>query len=117
MVKEEKDTLLFQSLVAMLHGGAMHAMGKIINPATGKTERELEQARVFIDMLEMLRTRTSGQLSSDEKKFLDTVITESQLNFIDEQKKNTAVNEPPTNDEKPVDAIPAPESSTAGKTE
>ncbi|MFM9053212.1 MAG: DUF1844 domain-containing protein [Bacteroidota bacterium] len=83
-----QSELLFTQLVAIFHGSAMVALGKIQNPATGKIERDIEQARQAIDMLEMLRSKTEGRLSSDEQRMLDSALTELRLNYIDELKKD-----------------------------
>ena len=62
-------------------------MGKIKNPVTDKIERNLDQSRFSIDMLEVIRKKTEGNLSEQEKHFLDRSISELQLNFIDEAEK------------------------------
>lgn len=62
-------------------------MGKIKNPITDKIERDLNQARYSIDMLEMLRSRTKGSITDDEQKFLNHALSELELNFVDELNK------------------------------
>lgn len=80
---------LFTQLIAIFHSSAMVALGKLKNPATDKVERNLEQARQAIDMLEMLRVKTKGNLSANEQRLLDGSLTDLRLNFIDESKKET----------------------------
>lgn len=84
-----QSELLFTQLIAIFHGGAMVALGKLKNPATGNIERDLEQARQSIDMLEMLRSKTEGRLSAAEQRMLDGALTELRLNYIDELKKDS----------------------------
>jgi len=88
-----KDTALFMQLVMTFQAAAWQQMGKIKNPVTDKIERTLDQARYSIDMLEMLRSKTKGNLSDDEAKFLNHVISELQLNFVDELKKEEKAKE------------------------
>jgi hypothetical protein len=83
-----KETALFMQLAITFQAAAWQQMGKIKNPVTDKIERNLDQARYSIDMLEMLRSKTKGNLSEDETKFLGHVISELQLNFVDELKKD-----------------------------
>jgi hypothetical protein len=64
---------------------ALQQMGKLTSPITGKVERDLHQSRITVDMLEMIRKRTEGNLEENEKKLLDSVIMELQMNYIDEQ--------------------------------
>lgn len=88
------DQYLFQ-LVLSLQMAAMQNMGKIMSPITGKIERNLEQARVSIDMLGMLADKTKGNLNNEENKFLSNILHELRLNFTDESSKP----EPATKDE------------------
>ena len=82
-----KDTALFMQLVMTFQAAAWQQMGKIKNPITDKIERNLDQARYSIDMLEMLKSKTKGNLTDDELKFVNHVMTELQLNFVDELNK------------------------------
>ena len=59
-------------------------MGKLTDPLTGKTERNLAQASHTIDTLDMLRIKCRGNLSPDEDAFLTHVISELKLNYVDE---------------------------------
>jgi hypothetical protein len=81
---------LFTQLIAIFHSSAMVALGKLKNPATDKVERNLEQARQSIEILEMLRDKTRGNLSANEQRMLDSSLTDLRLNFIDESRKETA---------------------------
>lgn len=84
---QEKYQMLFMQLISSLHAGVLQQMGKIKNPATDKIERNLEQAEFTIDMLDMLKDKTKGNLTSDEEKFLATIISELKLNYVDEKAK------------------------------
>jgi hypothetical protein len=87
MNPNEKQQMLFVQLISSLHGAALMHMGKVKNPGTDKLERNLEQAQMTIEMLDMLKERTKGNLSSDEERFFTTVISELKLNYVDEQSK------------------------------
>ena len=71
-------------LVLMLSEMAMMAMGKIVNPSTGEQEINLEQARVFIDIIEMLDEKMKGNLNHAEEVFIQTHLTNLRLNFVNE---------------------------------
>ena len=79
-----RDTFLFQHLVVMFQTLALQQMGKLTSPITGKVERDLHQAKITVDMLGMIQNRTEGNLEENEKKILDTVMMELQMNYIDE---------------------------------
>lgn len=75
---------LFLGLIHSFQAAAMQQMGKTVNPFTEKVERDLAQARLSIDMLEMLQERTSGNLTGEESRFLNHVLTELKLNYVAE---------------------------------
>jgi hypothetical protein len=81
---------LFQLLIVQLAQGAWVALGKIPNPISGKIERNLEAARLTIDMLDAVEVRTRGNLSDDEKAVLERSLRDLRLNYVDEQKKEAA---------------------------
>jgi hypothetical protein len=102
-----EDTLRFLDLVGLFNTQAMIALGKMINPATGKAEKNLPAARLFIDTLEMLERKTAGNLNTDEAKLLKTTLTDLRLMFVEESK---APAEPPK-PETPGSKSPEPEES------
>jgi len=88
--RQDRHSVLFVQLVFMYQNVAWQAMGKIKNPVTDRIDRDLENARYAIDMLEMIRDRMSGSLNDQEKRFLNQSIGELQLNFVDEVEKDRA---------------------------
>jgi hypothetical protein len=49
-------------------------LGRIPNPATGETQINLRAARSVIDSLEMLESKTAGNLTEAEAKLLGTAL-------------------------------------------
>jgi enterochelin esterase-like enzyme len=84
----EKNKVLFAQLIVMLHGAAMQQMGKIKNPISDKIERDLAQAQLSIDMIDMIQEKTRGNLSSEEDRFLQSLLQELKLNYVDEVRKD-----------------------------
>lgn len=84
---DESKIQLFLQLVLMFQTAALQQMGKIMNPLTKKIEKELSQAKFSIDILGMLQEKTQGNLTEEEKKFLDHVLFELRMNYLDEVKK------------------------------
>jgi len=81
-----EDTLRFLDMVGLFGTQAMIALGKLANPATGKAEKNMAAARLFIDTLEMLEQKTRGNLNSDETKVLQATLTDLRLMFVEESK-------------------------------
>lgn len=82
-----EDTLRFLDMVGLFGTQAMIALGKLANPATGKAEKNMPAARLFIDTLEMLEHKTHGNLNSDETKVLQATLTDLRLMFVEETKQ------------------------------
>jgi hypothetical protein len=108
---EQKHQILFMQLVLTFQQAAWQQMGKIPNPIDNKIERNLEQARQSIDILDMLKTRTNGNLTAEENSFLDHILRELKLNYIDEldKDKQTA----PVENESSTSESATPEPSAA----
>jgi hypothetical protein len=84
-----RDAALFLQLVLGLQQAAMAALGKLMNPMSGKIERNLEAAKNTIDTLGAIEARTRGNLEPDEQRVLAQVLTDLRLNYVDELKKET----------------------------
>ena len=98
---ENMDVMFFQ-LVLSLQAGSMQQMGKVVSPVTGKVERDLVMAGTTIDILSMIETKTKGNLSDEEGKFLTHVLYELRMNYMDEtEKEKKARSEPEAEKEKP----------------
>ncbi|MBK6773533.1 MAG: DUF1844 domain-containing protein [Ignavibacteria bacterium] len=86
-MNEDKNKQLFLSLIYSFQMQTMMQLGKLANPMSGKIERELEGAQVTIDMLDMLKEKSANNISDDEKRFLEQVIADLKLNFVEEKAK------------------------------
>ncbi|UCF79538.1 MAG: DUF1844 domain-containing protein [Candidatus Eiseniibacteriota bacterium] len=84
------NEVLFIGLILNIQASAMIALGKITNPVTQKMERNLDQARITIDMLGMLDEKTKGNRTDEETRTLQKALTELRLNYLDELKKDHA---------------------------
>jgi hypothetical protein len=65
---------------------AQHAalfLGQVPNPQTGKSEVNLEVARMFIDQLVMIQEKTRGNLTNDEATVLRNALSSLQMAFVE----------------------------------
>lgn len=81
--REEILGALFPSMVAQLSTMALMFLGQIPNPETGKTEHNLDGARLFIDQLEMIAIKTKGNLTPEENRLLQETLTMLRLAFVE----------------------------------
>ena len=84
----EKKDQLFLKMVYIFHASAMQALGKIKNPITNVIEKNIEQAKQSIEMLEMIKEKTQNNLSPELIRMLDGFLSEVRLNYLDEINKN-----------------------------
>ncbi|SVA02417.1 uncharacterized protein METZ01_LOCUS55271 [marine metagenome] len=76
---------LFDQLISSLVHSAWVYLGKIKNPMNDKLEKNIDQASVQIDMLDMLFKRMTGNLSEEEEQYLSHIIRELKMNFVEEK--------------------------------
>ncbi len=109
MDSKEKNTQLFLYLVGSFEMSAMMAMGKIKNPMTDKTEKDMAQAQFSIDILDMLKEHTKGNISEYEAKYLENVAGQLKLNYIDEANKDQASEKPAESKPEEINEADKPE--------
>jgi hypothetical protein len=110
---------LFDQLISSLVHSAWVYLGKIKNPMNDKLEKNIDQASVQIDMLDMLFKRMTGNLSEEEDKYLGHIIRELKMNFVEEKNKPEESDSSESIEEKSKDdndLEPEPD-KTDGKTE
>ena len=83
----DRNMQLFLSLVNSFQMQTMMQLGKMKNPFTDESERDLNAAQVSIDILDMLKVKTQNNLSDDERKYLEQVLSDLKLNFVAEKNK------------------------------
>ncbi len=79
----------FLQLVFSLQSSAWFLLGKVMNPVTGKAEKDLGGAKAVIDTLLMLKNKTKGNLTGNEQKLIDTAISNLELNYVEELEKES----------------------------
>ena len=97
----EKNDQLFMQLLYMFHTSAIQGLGKMADP-TGKISRNLEYVSHTIDLMEMLKDKTKGNIGTDIEKVLNGMLSELRLNYVDEKSKATEKVEEKNQQEKPA---------------
>lgn len=72
----------FSMLTMSLASSAAMALGLAPDPTTNKVEKDKEMARFNIDLLLMLQDKTKNNLNDDEKRFLESILSDLQMKFI-----------------------------------
>lgn len=74
---------LFQQLVRQQTSMALLLTGRMPHPETGAFTRELADAKVFVDQLEMLAEKTRGNLDAAEEKLLGECLAAARKAFAE----------------------------------
>jgi hypothetical protein len=75
-------TQRFIEFIMMQAQQAALFLGRIPNPQTGKSEPNLDVARMLIDQLEMIREKTRGNLGHEETEILASILSDLQLGYV-----------------------------------
>ena len=77
----------FNLFISSLGMQALMALGEIENPMTNKKEKQLPQAKYLIDTIELLETKTKGNLDDQESKVMEALLYELRMKFISVSKE------------------------------
>ena len=97
-MQSDMNKTLFTTIVFSITTSAMQQLGKLVDPAQGKTAINLDAAQMSIDMLTMLQVKTKGNLDKEEEALLRNSLSSLQMNYIETAKDL----------EKAAEAAPAP---------
>jgi hypothetical protein len=106
--REDMNSALFAQLVMQQTNMAMMFLGKVAHPESGQTYKDVEAARLFIDQLEMLETKTKGNLTREETGLLKQSLMNLRMAFVE------AVDSQKTGSESTSEAAPAQAGTKVG---
>ncbi len=92
---DQQQQILFVMLIQQHEQIAQMGLGKIENPQTGSTERDLKSAKFAIDTIVMLEKYTKGNLPKEISSYMTETLNKLRLSYADEKKRENT-----TNDEK-----------------
>jgi hypothetical protein len=72
----------FTSLIFSLSSSALLHFGEIADPHTGQKKKDLPLAKHSIDTIAMLKKKTEGNLSEEEEKFVNNVLTDLRWRYV-----------------------------------
>jgi len=76
----------FVSIVLPFYTQALIKLGQTENPMTQKKEEDLELAKRLIDILDLLKDKTKGNLAPEEEKFLTASIDQLKMIYLEKAK-------------------------------
>lgn len=81
--KEYLPPLEFGSLVMPFYIQALVKLGRVEDPIAQTTSENLELAKRLIDLLDLLRDRTKGNLEEDEEKLIEACVSQLKMAYVE----------------------------------
>ena len=72
----------FNSLIFSLSSSALLHFGEIADPGTGEKNLDLPLAKHAIDTIAMLKEKTEGNLTEEEQKFIESILTDLRWRYV-----------------------------------
>lgn len=86
--KEAFPKIDFSTFLLSLFTAAQFHLGEIPDPDTGEVKKNLAMAKETIDIIMMLREKTSNNLTVDEEKLIENLLSNLQMSFVRKSKDN-----------------------------
>ena len=77
----------FSSFIFSLSTSALFHLGEIPDPVTQKREKDLPLAKQTIDILGILKEKTRGNLTPDEERLMENILTDLRWRYVREAKE------------------------------
>ena len=77
----------FSSLILSLSTSALIHLGNIPDPLTNKREERLPVVGQTIDLIEILKDKTKGNLTNEEERLIEDLLFDLRMRYIEEMKK------------------------------
>lgn len=76
----------FSALVLPFFTQALIKLGQTEDPFTGKKDENLDFAKRLIDLLDLLKDRTQGNLKPEEEMFLTALLNQLKMSYMEKAK-------------------------------
>jgi hypothetical protein len=80
---EISGEVTFSGLVLMLGTTALIHLGAAHDPSSGETKVDPAQAKQVIDLLEVLKEKTTGNLTDQESRILDDLLFDLRMRYLE----------------------------------
>jgi hypothetical protein len=77
-----EDPASFVNFLSTLATNAAAALGAVPHPATGKRTLDLETGKYWLDILGMIKDKTSGNLHPQESRLLDGLLGDLRMQYV-----------------------------------
>ena len=81
-VEAARDPASFLNFLMSIASNAASALGMMEHPVTHQRDVDLELGKHWIDVLGMLQKKTQGNLTSQEKQMLESLLADLRMQFV-----------------------------------
>lgn len=82
----EKLPMDFSTFILSLSSSVLMNLGMLENPVTGETDTDTAQAKQTIDLIDLLKDKTRGNLTESEDKLVEDVLYELRMRYVEKTK-------------------------------
>jgi hypothetical protein len=82
-VLERGKAIDFTTVLLGFASSALIHMGAQAHPDSGALNKDAELAREVLDLLALLREKTRGNLTVEEERFFESLLTDLRLKFVE----------------------------------
>jgi len=76
------DPTSFVNFLSTLATNAAAALGAVPHPATGKRTLDLDSGKYWLDVLGMIKEKTTGNLHPQESRLLDGLLADLRMQYV-----------------------------------
>ncbi|MFQ5713013.1 MAG: DUF1844 domain-containing protein [Candidatus Scalinduaceae bacterium] len=84
--KQEIPEASFNLFISSLATQTLINLGEMESPFNKKKELDLDQAKFTLDTLQIIKDKTKGNLTDDEMKYLDTLLYDLRMRYVEKAK-------------------------------
>ncbi|HLN88386.1 MAG TPA: DUF1844 domain-containing protein, partial [Candidatus Limnocylindrales bacterium] len=85
--QEPLPDINFSTFVISLSTQALMHLGEIANPISGKIDADVPAAKQMIDLLGMIKEKTSGNLNANEGHLMQDILFDLRMKYVEAVKK------------------------------
>jgi hypothetical protein len=80
--KRDQSKIDFSNFILSLNTSALIHLGDLPDPQTRERIYDIQSAKQTVDILELLKIKTEGNLDSEEIRLLDDVIYDLRMKYV-----------------------------------
>jgi len=80
--KRDQSKIDFSNFILSLNTSALIHLGDLPDPQTRERIYDIQSAKQTVDILELLKIKTEGNLDSEEFRLLDDVIYDLRMKYV-----------------------------------